>query len=91
MSTAPEQIWLQRDEDDTRHPRETEGVTWCEDKINDTDTEYMRADIARNEITRLRDTLTEIATAYYSAPEILREKARVAVEAPNAKDQADAA
>lgn len=45
MNTAPIRIWLQRDDDDSRHPCETEGVTWCEDKINDYDTEYVRADL----------------------------------------------
>lgn len=35
MSTAPGRIWLQRDD-----------VTWCEDKINESDTEYVRADLA---------------------------------------------
>lgn len=35
------------------------------------------------EIERLRAALTEIATGYYSAPEVLREKARLALLVPN--------
>lgn len=35
------------------------------------------------EIDRLRAALTEIATGYYSAPEVLRENARLALLVPN--------
>lgn len=52
--TAPDRIWLQVDPEP-----EEEGVpmypgdeaTWCADKINDTDTLYIRADLARSSAT----------------------------------------
>ncbi len=47
MPDAPQRIWLQRDDDDSRHPCESEGVTWCEDKINEGDTGYVRIDLVR--------------------------------------------
>jgi hypothetical protein len=50
--TAPERIWLQVDpepEEDGQpewpsHPYVRDDVTWCADKINNTDTLYIRAD-----------------------------------------------
>lgn len=46
ITTAPERIWLQVcDENNCDKPFNAhEGVTWCEDKINETDIEYVRAD-----------------------------------------------
>jgi len=38
---APDKIYLQIDGDSFG---EWEGATWCQDKINDTDVEYVRAD-----------------------------------------------
>lgn len=35
---AHEKIWLQKDDD-------AEEYTWCQDKINDNDIEYVRADV----------------------------------------------
>jgi hypothetical protein len=53
MSTAPEKIYLQ--DDDGYH--EESGVwgdtTWCTDQIDDTDVEYVRADL----VTSLREQL----------------------------------
>lgn len=39
MKKAPEKIWLQINEEDGEENHE---VTWCQDKINDTDVEYVR-------------------------------------------------
>jgi hypothetical protein len=44
---SPERIYLQHDPEDTGEPfNEAHEVTWCADKINDTDIEYVRADLA---------------------------------------------
>lgn len=45
----PARIWLQAyDEDGEPLPREHwDALTWCEDKINDTDIEYVRVDRRR--------------------------------------------
>ena len=49
MTDTPERIWLQwhgdADPDEAGVPDPSD-VTWCEDKINDSDTEYVRADLA---------------------------------------------
>ena len=40
MKTPPKEIWLQfseKPDGETEH----EGVTWCEDKINDSDVRYV--------------------------------------------------
>jgi hypothetical protein len=49
MSDAPERIWLQDDGDyegarDAMMGTDT-GVTWCDTRVNDSDTEYLRADL----------------------------------------------
>lgn len=42
---APERIYLQHDPEETGEPfNEAREVTWCKDKINSTDIEYVRAD-----------------------------------------------
>lgn len=48
IKTAPERIYLVVcDEPDCDAPfHEHDEVTWCQDKINDHDFEYIRADIA---------------------------------------------
>lgn len=44
---APEVIYLQHDPENTGEPfSEAHEVTWCKDKINDTDIQYVRADLA---------------------------------------------
>jgi hypothetical protein len=48
--TAPERIYLQWIEDDPL-PYLNESVTWCADKIEDDDIEYVRADVARTSPT----------------------------------------
>jgi len=40
---APDKIYLQIDETEHRGPN-FEGVTWCKDRINDSDVEYIRVD-----------------------------------------------
>ena len=39
-------IWLQiKDEDGNDNPPDNDTLTWCQDRINDTDVEYVRADV----------------------------------------------
>jgi hypothetical protein len=50
LKNWPERIYLQRHEDcvaDDCGPH-GEDTTWCSDKINEHDVEYVRADIARS-------------------------------------------
>ena len=58
MHNAPERIYLQIDPDGTDPTEEflIDGATWCQDKINETDVEYARAD----EIDRLRTEVAEL-------------------------------
>ena len=42
----PKKIYLQVEPEDDIH----EGITWCEDRINDTDIEYIRADLAKEKV-----------------------------------------
>lgn len=42
---------------------------------------------ADSEVERLRAALKDIATAFYSAPEVLRQKAALAAEVPNARNE----
>lgn len=44
-TTAPERIWLQDGDYDEDYAEPDEGITWCQDKISDNDTEYVRADL----------------------------------------------
>lgn len=48
---APERIYLQRDETDEFT------WTWCADRINDEDVEYVRADVVAGERDALRKAL----------------------------------
>jgi hypothetical protein len=44
----PERIYLQHDPENTGEPfSEAAEVTWCKDRIYDTDQEYIRADLVR--------------------------------------------
>ena len=44
MSDAPERIYLQHDPESTGEPFDkAHDVTWCQDRINKTDVEYVRA------------------------------------------------
>ncbi len=45
LDKTPKEIYLQHRSDDTYGEQ-----TWCEDKINDTDVKYVRADQPRNEV-----------------------------------------
>lgn len=58
----PERIWLQGDGLDGTYYE-----TWCQDKINDTDTEYVRGDIHQAELERLKKKL-EIAKTLVIGP-----------------------
>ena len=54
--TAEEHIWLQsHDEDGDWYGGD--GPTWCVDKINDTDIEYIRADVAKSNAAEAREGL----------------------------------
>lgn len=44
--TPPEKIYLQVDPEN-EGSMGREGVTWCADKINETDVEYVRKDLVR--------------------------------------------
>jgi hypothetical protein len=63
-SPLPERIWLQDLDGDGDYRGE---VTWCKDKINDTDTEYIRSDVVNErpgllaEIRRLRFLIRDAA------------------------------
>ena len=50
---APERIWLQDDGDWQLYDHGDEHVTWCQDKVNDNDTEYVRADLLAEAVEAL--------------------------------------
>jgi hypothetical protein len=56
MKDAPKTIYLQVCEENECDSEfwEHEGVTWCGDKINDSDIEYTRADISQQPSTIVR-------------------------------------
>jgi hypothetical protein len=45
---APEKIYLQIDPEGEKATDYLDGITWCEDKINDTDVEYIRSDLTKS-------------------------------------------
>lgn len=45
----PERIFLQVDPEGEGYPSEYEGVTWCRDRINETDVEYVRKDLTETD------------------------------------------
>jgi len=49
IEEAPEVIWLQTGLEDGEETFDTswEGITWCSDKINDSDVKYIRADLVK--------------------------------------------
>lgn len=56
MSDLPERIFLQHDPEDTGEPfSEAHEVTWCIDRINDTDCEYVRADVQKRAAEIMRE------------------------------------
>jgi hypothetical protein len=51
MKNIPEKIYLQVDTEDEElynDFEELQEVTWCQDKINDNDIEYIKNDVVRN-------------------------------------------
>ena len=62
MSIAPKTIWLQwygdADPDEAGEP-DHEDVTWCEDKINDSDVEYVSADALATAEERIKELEAE--------------------------------
>ncbi len=52
----PERIYLQREDDDAS-PEET---TWCRDKINDSDIEYVRADLRDTQLGERDKRIAEL-------------------------------
>jgi len=60
MSKAPEKIYLQWIETEYKWTNYEDDVTWCENRINDDDTVYIRSDIVddiRSHNVTLRMTL----------------------------------
>jgi len=51
MGKHPDKIYLQVDEDSEKSIDWFEGVTWCQDRINDTDIEYIRVDLIQRHLT----------------------------------------
>ena len=47
MTKAPDKIYLQVDPDDEGTCGWIDEITWCQDKINDNDVEYVRADLVK--------------------------------------------
>ncbi|NIR52904.1 hypothetical protein GWO43_30250 [candidate division KSB1 bacterium] len=51
IKTAPERIWLQISDDlndfNEAFPPSREGITWCEDQVQNCEVEYIRADLAQ--------------------------------------------
>ena|SRR5690554_5950579 len=58
----PKKIWLQKEDDE--HPECStyygEGMTWCEDKINNEDVEYIRADLVNQKALHIAEQACEI-------------------------------
>lgn len=66
---APAAIYLQCcDAEHCEVPfSEHEGTTWCADKINDLDVEYVRADLVNDDTALLRQALEALVAAGLSA------------------------
>lgn len=64
MQKAPETIWLQVDPDGESCDPEQWGIeddaTWCQDKINENDIKYVRADIAEAELEAARAEIANL-------------------------------
>ena len=83
MNEVPERIWLQSDDDPESDWFAELIVTWCQDKINDEDVEYILATKyaemeAENE--RLVEALEIIAKAKYAEMEAENERLRSAAQ-----------
>ncbi len=72
--SAPEVIWLQVDPEAEQFDG-WEAQTWCSDKINETDVEYVRADT----VARLREVLQEAIDGMGGSYAIWSPKARAAL------------
>ena len=62
LETFPKKIYLQTTDEDEQQPYKYDfSITWCEDKVNNSDVEYLRADLAtdgREELEKqLQDSL----------------------------------
>lgn len=53
---APERIYLQTDDEGYEEANALGDLTWCADKINETDVEYVRVTSAKPFAWRWRDT-----------------------------------
>ena len=53
MKQPPKEIYLQLGEDDEKAVEWFDGATWCQDKINDTDVKYIRADLVVIPLTKV--------------------------------------
>jgi hypothetical protein len=76
-SPLPERIWLQDLDGDGDYRGE---VTWCKDKINDTDTEYIRSDVV-NERPGLVERVRKLEAALERIRIMAREKTGPTAEA----------
>ena len=71
--TLPERIWLQHDPENTGEPfDDAEGVTWCKDKINDTDAEYILASVAAERCAGMRDELKKANTIIFKLETLIK-------------------
>jgi hypothetical protein len=52
MSDAPREIWLQWLGEYADAPNNMDEVTWCRDKINNSDIQYIRVDMVEAERSR---------------------------------------
>ena len=60
---APDKIYLQVDPEGESADDSVEGVTWCQDKINDNDVEYIRTDLINaSQSDSAGDALSVVAT-----------------------------
>ncbi len=62
MSSAPSRIYLQVG-DDAEPPINYSESTWCADRINDSDVEYVRADLATSSVERTRQGAAPLSGA----------------------------
>jgi hypothetical protein len=61
MSSAPEKIYLQDEDEGLEEYQDVGGRTWCEDKINEGDVEYTRSDLVAKMLQEEREKALEEA------------------------------
>lgn len=68
MNAAPKYIWLQDGGNYDAAMCSGDDLTWCQDKINDADTRYIRADLVPND-ARIRQLEAALRECWESAAE----------------------